>query len=149
MDGAPVAERLDGTAITLDPGKHKFTFEIAGRAPIEKEYVILISQKERRESITATSTSDGWFGTNLAVKQTLLKRALSVTLRLSNLLGPRTQHSTSQGPGFLNRSSYRTEGLTVSLAVSYNFNNFKFNQSMQAGEGIEQGGGGGAGGPQH
>jgi len=100
-------------------------------------------------NITATSTSDGWFGTNLAVKQTLLKRALSVTLRLSNLLGPRTQHSTSQGPGFLNRSSYRTEGLTVSLAVSYNFNNFKFNQSMQAGEGIEQGGGGGAGGPQH
>ena len=57
MDGAPVAERLDGTAITLDPGKHKFTFEIAGRAPIEKEYVILISQKERRESITVDAAA--------------------------------------------------------------------------------------------
>jgi hypothetical protein len=55
MDGTPVAERLDGTAITLDPGKHRFTFEIAGHAPIEKEYVILVSQKERRESITVDS----------------------------------------------------------------------------------------------
>jgi outer membrane cobalamin receptor len=102
-------------------------------------------------SITATTTSDGWLGANLAVKQSLLKRALSVTLRLSNLLGSRIQHWNSDGPGFLTRSSYRTEGLTVSLALSYNFNNFKFDPKMRAGEGIEQegsGGGGGAGGPQ-
>ncbi len=102
-------------------------------------------------SLSATTTSDGWLGANLAVKQSLFNRALSVTLRLSNLLGSRIQHWNSDGPGFLTRSSYKTEGLTVSLALSYNFNNFKLDPKMRAGEGIEQegaGGTGGAGGPQ-
>ncbi|MCX6843919.1 MAG: outer membrane beta-barrel family protein, partial [candidate division WOR-3 bacterium] len=99
-------------------------------------------------SVTATSTSDGWLGANLAVKQNLFNRALSVTLRLSNLLGSRIQHWNSDGPGFLTRSSYKSEGMTVSLAFSYNFNNFKFDPKMRAGEGVEQEGTGGAGGPQ-
>ncbi|MBM3313822.1 TonB-dependent receptor, partial [candidate division WOR-3 bacterium] len=99
-------------------------------------------------SITATGRDDGWFGTNLAVKQTLLNRALSVTLRLSNLHGSRTQRSTSRGPGFKTQSEWRSEGLTASLAVSYNLNNFRFDPKMRAGEGVEQSGGGGGGGPQ-
>jgi len=99
-------------------------------------------------SITATSTDDGWIGTNLAVKQTMLNRALSVTLRLSNLFGATTWRSRSEGPGFASHSSSTREGLTASLALSYNFNNFRFDPKMRAGEGVEQGGGGGAGGPQ-
>jgi len=97
-------------------------------------------------SISATSTSDGWLGANLAVKQSLLKRVLSITLRLSNLLGSRVQHWNSEGAGFLSHSSYKTEGLTFSIALSYNFNNFRFDPKMRAGEGIEQEGTGGAGG---
>jgi len=97
-------------------------------------------------NITATSTSDGWLGANLAVKQSLLNRALSVTLRLSNLLGSRVQHWRTEGEGFRTSSEYKTEGLTVSLALSYNFNNFRLDPKMRAGEGIEQEGAGGAGG---
>jgi outer membrane cobalamin receptor len=101
-------------------------------------------------SITATSTSDGWLGANLAVKQSLFSRALSVTLRLSNLLGSRVQNWKTEGAGFRTVTSYNTEGLTVSLALSYNFNNFKLDPKMRAGEGVEQegAGGGGGGGPQ-
>jgi outer membrane receptor protein involved in Fe transport len=102
-------------------------------------------------SLSATTTSDGWLGANLAVKQSLLNRALSVTLRLSNLFGSRIQRWNSDGLGFRTASSYRTEGVTVSLAVSYNFNNFKLDPKMRAGEGVESegaGGGGGGGGPQ-
>jgi len=100
-------------------------------------------------SITATSRSDGWLGANLAVKQSLFNRALSITLRLSNLLGSRIQNWKTDGAGFRTVTSYGTEGLTVSLALSYNFNNFKLDPKMRAGEGIEQEGtGGGAGGPQ-
>jgi outer membrane cobalamin receptor len=97
-------------------------------------------------SITATTTSDGWLGANLAVKQSLLNRALSITLRLSNILGSRVQHWRTEGKDFRTITSYRTEGLTVSLALSYNFNNFRLDPKMRAGEGIEQEGAGGAGG---
>jgi outer membrane receptor protein involved in Fe transport len=97
-------------------------------------------------SITATSTSDGWLGANLAVKQSLFNRALSVTLRLSNLLGSRVQNWKTEGAGFRTVTAYNTEGLTVSLALSYNFNNFKLDPKMRAGEGVEQEGTSGAGG---
>jgi hypothetical protein len=103
-------------------------------------------------SVTTTTTSEGWLGANLSLKQSLLNRALSLTLRLNNLFGSRIHHWRTEGAGFRTVSSYQTEGLTVSLAVSYNFNNFKFDPKMRAGEGIEQegvGGAGGAGGPQH
>ncbi len=88
--------------------------------------------------ITATSTSDGWFGTDLAVKQSLFNRTLSITLRCQNLFGPRTWKSREDGQGFRRNYSYIREGLRLSLAVSYNFNNFRFDPKMRAGEGIEQ-----------
>ena len=51
MDGKPLAERLEGTAISLDPGEHKFVFEVAGQAPITKTIVLRVGEKERRERI--------------------------------------------------------------------------------------------------
>jgi hypothetical protein len=52
MDGEVIAERLEGTPISLDPGSHSFTFESAGQAPITKTLVIRESQKDRREGVT-------------------------------------------------------------------------------------------------
>jgi hypothetical protein len=52
MDGELLAERLEGTPISLDPGPHAFTFEMAGQPPVTKTLVIQESQKDRRESIS-------------------------------------------------------------------------------------------------
>jgi hypothetical protein len=49
MDGDVLAERLDGSAISLDPGAHTFTFELAGQPSITKQLVIREGQKDRRE----------------------------------------------------------------------------------------------------
>jgi hypothetical protein len=61
MDGALIADRLEGTAISLDPGEHKFTFEIAGQPPIEKTLILREGEKDRREEVkfgTAPSQKD-------------------------------------------------------------------------------------------
>jgi hypothetical protein len=52
MDGQPLAERLEGTAISLDPGEHSFAFESAGQRVIQRQFVIREGEKERRERIT-------------------------------------------------------------------------------------------------
>ncbi len=52
MDGELLADRLDGTALGIDPGEHKFVFEMAGQPPIEKQFVVRESQKNRHELIT-------------------------------------------------------------------------------------------------
>jgi hypothetical protein len=51
LDGQPFADRLDGTALPVDPGEHTFTFEAEGRPTVKEKFVIREAQKERRESI--------------------------------------------------------------------------------------------------
>ena len=52
MDGEVLAERLEGTALSIDPGEHTFTFESPGQPPTTKTLVIEQAQKDRRELIT-------------------------------------------------------------------------------------------------
>jgi hypothetical protein len=51
MDGEPIVERLEGTALSMDPGEHTFVFETAGQPAVTKQFLIQESQKERREEI--------------------------------------------------------------------------------------------------
>jgi hypothetical protein len=57
MDGEAIAERSEGTAISLDPGAHSFTFETAGQAPVTKQWVIRQGEKDRREIVQFGSAS--------------------------------------------------------------------------------------------
>ncbi|HEY0464507.1 MAG TPA: hypothetical protein VGC79_09875 [Polyangiaceae bacterium] len=52
FDGQLLAERLDGTALAIDPGEHTFSFELAGQPPLEKRILIREAQKDRQETIT-------------------------------------------------------------------------------------------------
>ncbi len=51
IDGQPFAEKLDGTALPVDPGEHTFTFEVADRPTVVQK---LVFQKggTRRERVT-------------------------------------------------------------------------------------------------
>jgi hypothetical protein len=51
MDGEVLAERLEGTALSIDPGEHTFTFETAGQLPLTRKLLIQQAQKDRREVI--------------------------------------------------------------------------------------------------
>jgi len=52
MDGGVLSERVEGTALSVDPGEHTFTFEAANLAPVTEKFTIPEGQKERREVIT-------------------------------------------------------------------------------------------------
>jgi hypothetical protein len=56
MDGQVLAERLAGNALSIDPGEHTFTFEVAGQPKVEKQFVINEGEKARRERITFSAT---------------------------------------------------------------------------------------------
>lgn len=51
VDNTPLAERLDGSALRVDPGSHVFTFEVAGQAPITQTLVLKEGEKDRHEKI--------------------------------------------------------------------------------------------------
>jgi hypothetical protein len=57
MDGQVLAERLEGTALSIDPGQHSFTFEAAGQPTVQKQFVIRESEKGRRERVVFVATN--------------------------------------------------------------------------------------------
>jgi len=50
IDGHPVTD-TQGKAIPVDPGEHKFVFEVSGLPPIEKSFTLREGEKDRREPI--------------------------------------------------------------------------------------------------
>jgi hypothetical protein len=51
MDGKPLASRLDGRALPVDPGEHTFVFQMEGQAPLSQHLIVKEGEKERRERI--------------------------------------------------------------------------------------------------
>jgi hypothetical protein len=71
MDGEALADRLEGTAISLDPGSHTFTLEPAGQAPVTRPLVIREGEKDRHVMIELTASpapasADASLATNTA-----------------------------------------------------------------------------------
>jgi hypothetical protein len=52
VDGEPLADVLDGTALAVDPGEHTFTFEVAGESPVNLKLVIREGDRGRRARVT-------------------------------------------------------------------------------------------------
>jgi hypothetical protein len=51
VDGVPLAEKLEGTALQVDPGEHVFVFTEPDQAPVTKTFVLKEGDKERRERV--------------------------------------------------------------------------------------------------
>jgi hypothetical protein len=51
MDGQPFAARLDGRALTVDPGDHLFRFAMPGEAKVERHVVISEGDRIRHEKV--------------------------------------------------------------------------------------------------
>jgi hypothetical protein len=59
MDGVPLANRVEGAAILVDPGEHAFTFEAKGQPVVHKTLVVLEGVKERRETVVLGAGASG------------------------------------------------------------------------------------------
>lgn len=55
MDGARLADRLDGSSLTVDPGEHTFVFESEGFARVESKRLVREGDKDRRENVVLKS----------------------------------------------------------------------------------------------
>jgi len=51
IDGAALVDHLDGTPLSVDPGKHRFVFAVTGRKRLKEDLVIREGEKDRYEKI--------------------------------------------------------------------------------------------------
>jgi hypothetical protein len=52
VDGQPLTDKLNGTAVAIDPGQHVFTFTATGRPPVTRTLILAEGDKDRREVIS-------------------------------------------------------------------------------------------------
>jgi hypothetical protein len=97
-------------------------------------YWIVVSGGYSSPSVTFQSWMGGRFNMNVAVRKTLLNRALSINLRAWAF--PNSESGT-EGRDFYSRVIRRSDPLGVSLSLSYNFNNLRLGEKLRQGEGIE------------
>jgi hypothetical protein len=57
MDGQPLLDKLDGSAVAIDPGEHRFAFEADGFRHIETTVVLHEGDKKRRVMVFLDSNS--------------------------------------------------------------------------------------------
>jgi hypothetical protein len=57
VDGAPLADKLEGRALRVEPGSHAFTFTAAGSPTVTETFVLKEGEKERRERIVIGATA--------------------------------------------------------------------------------------------
>jgi len=55
VDGVPLADKLDGTPLRVDPGEHVFVFTAAGQAPVTQKLVVVERDHARKERVAMTA----------------------------------------------------------------------------------------------
>lgn len=68
VDGAPFADRLDGSAVNVDPGVHVFEFSAEGHEKISKKFVIGAGASGRREALAFPPTAVGTTSPSLSIE---------------------------------------------------------------------------------
>ena len=76
-------------------------------------------------SVTVQGKWNGFFTTDLGVKQDLMNKDLSLTLQIRDIFKTGKREFTSQGTDFYNYNYFTRQSPMVMLNLKYNFNNFK------------------------
>lgn len=100
-----------------------------------------MSLNTRIESATVTSqgTRKGFASVDLALKQDLLRKQLSLILQVRNVLGSANREFSHSGEGFSRYRYSERESPVVMLTVRYRLNDFQRNDGEHEGQGDEGG----------
>ena len=79
----------------------------------------------------------GFMTANIGLKKDFLKRKLSATLQLRNILNTAKHENISEGTGFYNYSKFDRQWPSIKLNISYKINNYKKKRG-QRGEDMEE-----------
>lgn len=84
----------------------------------------------------------GFFVANLALRKDFMKKQLSATLSVRDLLGTGRFAFTSAGSDFSTSNEFRRESQIITLQLSYRINNYRQQGNRRGGEDQDSGGGG-------
>jgi len=79
-------------------------------------------------SVSAQGRWEGYFSSDLSVRQELIKNILAVTLQVRDVFGTSKREFTSEGINLYNYNNYNVNTPILILNLRYTFNNYKVKQ---------------------
>ncbi|MBN2611646.1 MAG: TonB-dependent receptor [Bacteroidales bacterium] len=79
----------------------------------------------RAPTITTQGNREGFFFTNVGVRQDLFNKKLTLSLQVRDILGKAKFEFTSEGEGFSQYTRMKRQAQIVTFSVSYKINNYK------------------------
>ena len=76
-------------------------------------------------SISAQGEREGFFSTNIALRQDFFNRKLNLILRVNDPFGTVKYINTTRGQNFTTYNEFERQSQVVSLSLSYKINNYK------------------------
>lgn len=119
--------RLEGEVSNDNIDKETNSWNMRANATFkfETDTRIQLGGYYRGPSITAQGEREGFFMTNLAVKQEFFKRKLTTTLQIRDIFSNMKFEMTSEGENFYSKQIFTRESPVIKLSISYRINNYK------------------------
>ena len=134
---------IEGDIIEDDAVKESwnYDFRLNNTFKLKTGTRIQLTAMYNSPTVSAQGERSGFFYTNLAIRQDFLKKQLSATLQIRDLLGTAKHEFTSYGTNFSGFMEFIPESPVFMLTLSYKLNNFK-KMKFDDGGGMDSGGGG-------
>lgn len=118
-------ESFDGVKLATIKERQSFswTAQITADVPLPKDFTFQANGSYRSPRATAQGKSLADYFVNLGLKKSFLKKKLSLTLSVRDLLGSRKRRSETWDDNFYQFSESSFNGRTINLNVSYSFGN--------------------------
>jgi outer membrane receptor protein involved in Fe transport len=91
-------------------------------------------------TVSSQGRWEGYFRSDLSVRQEIIENVLAATLQIRDLFGSRKREFTSEGANLSSYNYYSFQSPVLMLNLRYTFNNFKQERKRGEGEGGFQGG---------
>lgn len=84
-----------------------------------------VSSRYNSATVTAQGTSSDYYTVDAAVKANFLNHSLSANLQVRDIFGTSKRDFISEGQNFITHTVFQPKSPTVTLTISFRFNNFK------------------------
>ncbi len=119
--------RIQGAISNVSFAKESFNWSIKNNNvfKITSSTDLQLNTRYYSPSVSAQGKWEGFFVTDLAVKQDFMEKKLSLILQINDLFKTGKREFTSQGIDFYNYNYFTRQAPMVMLNIKFNFNNYK------------------------
>ncbi len=128
--------RVEGVLNDQSFNKQSFNWNarINNSFKITQATQLQINVNYRSPSVSSQDKTEGFFTTDLAVKQDLIQKKLSLTLQVRDLFSTAKYESTTTGVNYFSYNYFTRQSPMIMLNLKLNFNNFKNDEERKRGD---------------